>query len=401
MPKYAYTAVTLDGTPAAGVETGNSREEIELALYERELRDISVTEKKSVLQMEISGPRIKRSDLMHISRQLAAFVKAGLPILDAVHTIAAESENSSVRRVMGDIEEGLRSGERFSDCLDKHAKVFPDFYRGIVRSAELTGEFDVVLLRLSSYLERDLAARKKVKSATIYPAIMAALAVVAVGVIGWWVLPKFKVFFSGLHAKLPVPTKMLLFMTDFLTGYWWALLLGAATIAAVVAVGVRTGTGRLLKDRLVLAMPVVGETMQYALVERFCRILASMVNAGVSLPEAMSVATNSLNNRAFVTKLDAVAEAMLEGQGIAGPLARTHLFPAVAVQMLRVGEETGSLNTQLETAAEYFETELDYKVTKLTSLIEPIVILVMGGMVGFVAIALVSAMYGVFNQVQS
>lgn len=400
MPKYAYAAVAADGQPAKGVEKADSRADLELALYERELRDIKITEKKSFLQLEISAERVKRADLMHMSRQLAAFVRAGLPILEAVHTIGTESENSSVRRVMNDIEDGLRSGDRFSDTLDRHPKVFPDFYRGIVRSAELTGELDTVLTRLSLYIERDLEARRKIKSATIYPAVIMVMSVITVVVLATFVLPKFKVFFKSLDARLPLPTRMLLAVTDFLTNWWWALLGGIVVIVLVIAAALQSEQGRYAKDRFLLSVPVMGVTIQFALVERFCRILASMVTAGVSLPEALRVSTDSLRNRVYMRSLDSVNESMLEGQGIAGPLARTELFPATAVQMLRVGEETGTLDTQLEVTAQYYETELDYKIKKLTALFEPAVIVVMGLIVGFVAVALVSAMYGVFNQVK-
>jgi type IV pilus assembly protein PilC len=399
MPKYAYVAIAPDGQEAKGIERAESRAAVELALYEKELRDIRVTERKSLLQLELSGPRIKRSDLMHMSRQMAAFVRAGLPILEAVHTIGEEAANSSVRRVMQEIEDGLRSGERFSDCLDRHPKVFPDFYRGIVRSAELTGELDIVLSRLAVYIERDLEARRRVKSATIYPGVILVMSFVTVTVLAWFVLPKFKVFFASLNAKLPLPTRMLLAVTDFLTAYWWALGLGLIALVLVILGVLSTERGRFAKDRLILSVPVLGVTIQYALVERFCRILASMVSAGVSLPEGLRVATESLRNRVYIQSLNSVRESMLEGEGIAGPLARTSLFPSTAVQMLRVGENTGTLDSQLETTAQFFETELDYKINKLTALFEPIVIIVMGLVVGFVAIALVSAMYGVFRQV--
>jgi type IV pilus assembly protein PilC len=399
MPKYAYVAVAPDGQPATGVEKADNRSAAELALYDRQLREIRISEKKSFLQAEISGPRVKRDDLMNLSRQMAAFVRAGLPILEAVHTIGEEADNSSVRRIMNDIEDGLRSGERFSDCLDRHPKVFPDFYRGIVRSAELTGELDVVLARLAVYIERDLEARRKIKAATIYPAVILVMSIVTIVVLAAWVLPKFKVFFKSLNAKLPLATRMLLAVTDFLTSWWWALGVGAAAIGLIVFAVLRTQRGLYGKDRLLLAVPVLGETIRFALVERFCRILASMVNAGVALPEALRVASESLKNRVFVRALLAANEAMLEGQGIATPLARTQLFPTTAVQMLRVGENTGTLDAQLEVTAQYYETELDYKIKKLTSLFEPIVIVVMGALVGFVAIALVSAMYGIFNQV--
>jgi type IV pilus assembly protein PilC len=400
MPKFAYIAVAPDGQESKGVEKADTRGAAELALYDRELRGIQVSEKKGFLQLELSGSRIKRDDLMHLSRQLAAFVRAGLPVLEAVHTIGAESDNSSVRRVMNDIEDGLRSGERFSDCLDRHPKVFPDFYRGIVHSAELTGELDTVLNRLAIYIERDLEARRKIKAAMIYPIVIMVMSAVTVIVLAAFVLPKFKVFFKSLDAKLPLPTRMLLAVTDFLTMWWWAVAAGVVFVVLVVFAVLRSERGRYGRDRLLLAIPVVGTTIQFALVERFCRILASMVSAGVSLPDALRVATESLRNKVYIRSLSTVNEAMLEGQGIATPLAKTSLFPATAVQMLRVGEETGTLDNQLEVTAQYYETELDYKIKKLTSLFEPAVIVVMGLLVGFVAVALVSAMYGIFNQVK-
>lgn len=400
MPKFAYVAVAPDGAQTKGIEKADTRAAVEFALYERELRDIQVTEKKSILEFELSGARVKRDDLMHLSRQMAAFVRAGLPILEAVHTIGEETDNTSVRRVMQDIEDGLRGGDRFSECLDRHAKVFPDFYRGIVRSAELTGDLDLVLTRLAGYIERDLEARRKIKAATIYPAVILVMSVVTVVVLAAFVLPKFKVFFKSLHATLPLPTRMLLAATDFLTGYWWALAGGLAIVTLAILAALQTERGRYNRDRLLLATPVLGVTIQYALVERFCRILASMVTAGVGLPDALRVATESLRNRVYIRALSGVNESMLEGQGIATPLARTSMFPTTAVQMLRVGENTGTLDTQLEVTAQYYETELDYKIKKLTSLFEPIVIVAMGLIVGFVAIALVSAMYGVFHQVK-
>ncbi len=399
MPKFAYVGVNIDGQEVKGTHKAASRSDAEVALYERQVRGLQVTEKKGVLQYEISGPRIKRVEVMHLSRQIAAFLRAGLPILEAVHTIGTESDNSSVRRMMNEIEDGLRGGERFSDCLDKYPKVFPPFYRGIVRSAELTGELDTVLSQLSTYLERDLEARRKIKSAMMYPLVVAAMSVVTVLVLAVWVLPRFEDFFADLDAELPLPTRMLLGFTGFLGTWWWALLAGAVGLALLYFAVTRTQRGKYARDAVLLKTPVLGQTIQYALVERFCRVLGSMVSAGVNLTEALAVTTEALRNRVYIRRLGEVTEQMLEGQGVAGPLARTGLFPGTATQMLRVGEDTGSLDTQLTVTAEYYETELDYKVAKLTALFEPIVIIAMGLIVGFVAVALISAMYGIFNQV--
>lgn len=399
MPKFAYVGVDLAGQRVKGTQKASSRGDAEVALYEQDFRDLRVTEKKSVLQYEITGPRIKREEVMHLSRQIAAFLRAGLPILDAVHAIGAESENSSVRRMMHDIEDGLRTGERFSDTLERYPKVFPEFYRGIVRSAELTGELDTVLARLARYIERDLEARRKIKSALIYPMVVAGMSVVTVGVLAVYVLPKFEDFFADLEADLPLPTRMLLGLTDFLGAWWWAILAAVGVWVALSWLVLRFERGKYARDAFLLKVPVLGETIQYALVERFCRVMASMVSAGVNLPEAIRVATDSLRNRVFIRRLNGVTEQMLEGQGLAGPLGRTRLFPGTATSMLRVGEDTGSMDTQLEVTAEYYEDELDYKIAKLTALFEPVVIIVMGLIVGFVAVALVSAMYGIFNQV--
>lgn len=193
---------------------------------------------------------------------------------------------------------------------------------------------------------------------------------------------------------------MLLAFTDFFGHWWWAI--AAVFVALVVGylAAVRTDGGRHARDRIALKIPVVGITIQFAMVERFCRILSSMVAAGVPLPRSLKVATDSLHNLVFERALNGVAAQMLQGEGLARPLASTRLFPSTASQMLRVGEDTGSLDTQLVVTAAYYEGELDYKIKKLTSLIEPIVIMAMGLMVGFVAVALVSAMYGIFSQVQ-
>jgi type IV pilus assembly protein PilC len=400
MTAFAYVATETDGRVTTGRARAADRESAETRLRSRGLLDVRLTEKKGLLHSEIMAKRVKRVEIMHLSRQLGAFIHAGLPLVEAVHTLGAESANSSMRRMMAEVEDRLRGGDTLSNCFDAHPKIFPEYYRGILRSAELTGELDTVLEQLAKYLERDEEARRKIKSAMIYPSIILGMSLVTVVVLSVFVLPKFKVFFAGLNAELPLPTRMLLATTDFFGLWWWAILSGVLTLALVLFLAGRTPPGKYARDRLVLALPAVGGTVQYALVERFCRILSSMVSAGVPLPEALRVATESLHNRVFTRALAGVAEAMLEGEGLATPLVRTKLFPSTAAQMMRVGEETGTLDTQLDVTAHYYEGELGYKIQKLTSLIEPVVIIAMGVVVGFVAVALVSAMYGIFGQVK-
>jgi type IV pilus assembly protein PilC len=355
--------------------------------------------KKSVLRKDITPRRVKREEVMHLSRQLGAFVRAGLPLIEAVRTLGEEASNSAVGKMMVDIEEGLRRGERLSDCVDRHPRVFPEFYRGILRSAELTGQLDTVLDQLAKYLERDLEARRRIKAALIYPAMISLMALGTVVVLASFVLPRFKIFFASLNATLPLPTRILLAITDFLAHWWWAVVGTATAVVLLGWLAVQTEPGRLLRDRIVLRLPLIGPTVRFALVERFSRILSSMASAGVPLPDALRVATASLRNRVFIRSFSRVGEAMLRGEGLARPLGSTGLFPSTAARMIHVGEQTGTLATQLEVTARYYEGELDYRLKKLTAIFEPAVIVVMGLVVGFVAVALVSAMYGIYNQV--
>lgn len=400
MPKYAYTAIGADGRPVKGKQSAANRDAIQLALYEKRLRDITITEKKSVLRLELTSPKVKASELMHLSRQLAAFARAGLPLIDAARIVREDASNSAVRRMMEQVEDGLRGGETLADCFDKHPKIFPEFYRGILRSAELTGQLDTVLDQLASYLERDLEARRKITAASIYPGMILGMSVVTVIVLAGFVLPKFKDFFASMNADLPITTRMMLWFTDFVTTWWWMLLSVAGFIALMIYLTLRFESGRYLRDRMLLRLPMLGDTLRFALVERFCRILSSMVAAGVPLPTSLRVATESVRNRVFLRSLGRVSEAMLQGEGLAAPLAETRLFPSTASMMLRVGEETGTLDTQLAVTAKFYESELDHKLKKFTASFEPAVILAMGVVVGFVAISMVQAMYGIFEQVQ-
>ena len=351
----------------------------------------------SILQFELTAKKVPRKDLMHFSRQLAVFIKAGIPILDALETIHEEMGNKTFRAVVESMMEALRAGSTFADAAAAHTAAFPGYYVGVLRSAEMTGQLDVVLTQLAEYIERDLDARRKVTSALSYPAVILVMSVVVVTVLVTVVLPKFEVFFADLGATLPRPTRMLLAVSEFLSSYWPVLAGAIALLLVSLLAGLRTDRGRALKDRVILRLPVLGDLMRHVLLERFCRILSSMMQAGVPLPDAMAVTADATNNIVYKRGLDTAREAMLRGEGLAGPLNASGLFPPSAKQMFRVGESTGTLDAQLVTAAAYFERELDYKIKRFTNLFEPVVIVGMGLVVGFVAVALVSAMYGIFQ----
>ena len=399
MDKFRYKAVDSSGHTVSGTEEAPSRGAAHLALLDRGYQPLEVTPKKSALQFEITKKKVPRKDLMHFSRQLGVFVKAGIPIMEALDVIAEETSDKLFKEAILDMIERLQAGDTFASAAGAHPEAFPNYYLGILASAELTGTLDVVLDQLADYIERDIDARGKITSALIYPAVVFVMAVVTVVILATFVLPRFETFFKSFNAKLPLPTRMLLSVSSFISTWWWALIAGLIVIVVGFIVLRRSTGGRAWLDSIILKAPVLGDLVQAAVMERICRILSSMIHAGVALPDAMTVTAEASNNAVYSAGLMDIREQMMEGQGLSEPLARTGIFPGAARQMFRVGEETGTLDEQLELAASYYNREVDIRVKRFTSLFEPAVIIFMGLIVGFVAVALVSAMYGIYNQV--
>jgi type IV pilus assembly protein PilC len=399
MPKFKFTATTPDGATVSGLENALTAGMARRALLAKDLSPVDVRERKGLLSLEITKKKVKRRALMHFSRQMAVFMRAGIPVLESMEVMTDEVGDKVFQRVLAEMSDSLRAGETFAGAADEHPEAFPPYYLGILRSAELTGNLDVVLDQLSEYIERDVEARRKVTSALIYPGIVMVLAIVAVVVIAGFVLPKFQTFFASLNAKLPLPTRMLLAIAGFFTNDWFVIV--GVVVAIIVAAILLTVTnrGRQLRDTALLRTPILGDLITTAILERFCRILCTMVDAGVPIPDALQVTGDASANSVFRRGLFTAREAMLRGEGLAAPLAATNLFPTAARHMFVVGESTGTLDEQLGTAAAYFDRELEYKLKHFTSLFEPAVILFVGLVVGFVAIALVTAMYGIFRQV--
>jgi type IV pilus assembly protein PilC len=253
---------------------------------------------------------------------------------------------------------------------------------------------------LADYIDRDTKARGKISAALIYPIVVACMSVVTVGVLAIFVLPRFVVFFKSFHAKLPLPTRMMMSFSSFIS-QWWYVIISVIIVIVVTIIAMRRSPGGKAKlDAMILKLPVVGDLTQTAILERVCRILSSLLKAGVDLPRSMAVTADSSNNSIYRSALESIRIDMMEGQGLAAPIARTGLFPGAAQQMFRVGEETGTLDQQLEVAAEYYARELETKVDRATALFEPAIIIFMGVIVGFVAVALISAMYGIYSQVK-
>jgi type IV pilus assembly protein PilC len=400
LTKYHYKALDETGKAVSGTESATSTGGAHIALIEKGYQPLEVTEQRSILKFEITKKKVPRKDVMNFSRQLAVFMRAGIPIMEALEVIVEETQGKLLKNILAQMVDSLRAGDTFAAAAAAHPEAFPNYYVGILESAELTGNLDVVLNQLADYIDRDTKARGKISAALIYPIVVACMSVVTVGVLAIFVLPRFVVFFKSFHAKLPLPTRMMMSFSSFIS-QWWYVIISVIIVIVVTIIAMRRSPGGKAKlDAMILKLPVVGDLTQTAILERVCRILSSLLKAGVDLPRSMAVTADSSNNSIYRSALESIRIDMMEGQGLAAPIARTGLFPGAAQQMFRVGEETGTLDQQLEVAAEYYARELETKVDRATALFEPAIIIFMGVIVGFVAVALISAMYGIYSQVK-
>jgi len=397
MPSFTYNAIDASGATVVGTQKADTLGTARTLLLERNLYPVTIEHKRSLLQMEITKEKVPKRELMNFTRQLAVFVTAGIPITDALDVIGEETTDDVLRRTIAAMVEDLRNGSTLSTSASRHSEAFPDYYVAMLGSAELTGKLDETLTSLADYLERDIETRSTLVSALTYPVIVMALALVTVVVLAGYVLPQFKPLFEELDSDLPITTRMLLAVSTFFTDLWF-IPLGAFMAFAVVLVWMlKTRSGKPFKDKVILKLPLLGTIVQTALLERFCRILSTVVSAGVPLLEGIQTAAEATDNTVYRNELDLAKNKMLEGAGFAQSLTETGLFPGSARQMFKVGEETGTLDRQLAVASNYFDRELKDRVKKFAALFEPLLIIFVGVVVGFVAVALVSAMYGVIG----
>ncbi|MCO5322454.1 MAG: type II secretion system F family protein [Microthrixaceae bacterium] len=398
--KYRYEAETLDGERVKGDIVAVSAHVARNELAVQGMRVHKISERKGV-NVEITKQKVPLVDIMHFSRQMATFLRAGVPVTEALANLREDAENKRFKEVLGDVLDRVASGRSVTESLDRHADVFPAYFMALLGSAELTGRMDEAFDQLHSYIRRDVELSRSVRKALIYPMILMGVSILVVLVIVVFAIPKFADFFADFDAELPLPTRMLMSVADFV-GSTAGLITGVVLViaAAGALLYVRTPKGRRNLHAVQLKIPMVSTVVTYSSTERFTRVLAALLESGVPLPEALPTSIDCANNMVYQERLRESMEGVIEGQGFAEPLARTDLFPTAVIQMVRVGERTGELSDQLENAASFYEEELEYAVDKLTAWFEPIMILFIGIVVGFVALAMVSAMYGIYNQVE-
>jgi type IV pilus assembly protein PilC len=401
MQVYRYKALTADGSFIEGVMQAAHSEDVRAALAARDLRVSTVSASgarwSDALKFE---KKIKPRDIVMFCRQLASFVAVGVPVTTAMRAFADEAHSKQLRDAFISVVTDLERGMRLSDAFASHPRIFPPILIDMVRSAEETGSLDRVLRQAARHLEREASARQRIRAAMTYPAIIATLAVViTVGMIAF-VLPKFRDLYTSLSVPLPGLLKAMLGFSGFVADNELVIMAGILAVVAGVWIGVRREPGRFLLDRLILKIPLVAPMVRTATTERFCRTLGDMLQAGVPISHTYAVVLSNVRNRVYRRSLASVAGALASGEGLYRPLANAHVFTPAVIQLIRVGEETGTLDTNLVEAADMHEEELDYRIKRLTSMLEPALIVFVGLIVGFVAVTMVSSIYSLAGSVK-
>ena len=343
--------------------------------------------------------RVKTSELILFSRQLATFIKVGVPITDAIKLLQDASGSGAFRAALEDICEDLDAGEAFSTAISHHPGVFSKLYIDMVHAAEYSGTLDRVLIQIATHLQRQDSAMKKLRSAMIYPTVILVLAVSVCTVLIVFVLPNFVAIFHEFHAQLPLPTQILLALGTFAQTWRFQMVASLFIVTVAILVVMNSPPGRVMWDYTLVRLPVIGSIVSYAIIERFTRTLSTMLRAGIPISQTFDVAIASAGNTKYRRELVSVKERMVTGDGFSGPLEATGLFAPMMIRMIRVGEETGTLDASLEQIADFLTEELDYKVRNMISLMEPSLVIAVGGAVGFVAISVILPMYGLLKAV--
>lgn len=400
-PIYEYEAISRGGERVAGrIEADRSniaaKQLKESGYYVTSIKEVQ--EKKDLGSVLKASGRVKTKDLTIFSHQFAAMIDAGISLVDAFNILYEEAEHPKLKEVIREIQEDIETGSSLSDAMAKHPKVFPQLYCQLIRAGETGGVLNTVLNQLAEHYERQDEINGKVKSALYYPITILVIAVFVVIFLVVKIVPTFVGMFNSFGAALPLPTRILLGASDFLQTYWWALLLGIGGLLAIFYSYRQTPSGELQLDKLILKIPVIGNMMQKVILSRFSSTLAILLGSGVDLISSLNIVEDVVGNKVYANALVEARGQVREGVSFSRPLANMPIFPSILVQMVKIGEESGNLVMMLNKVSNFYDREVGNAVEASISLIEPLMIVFLAGVVGFIVISIVLPMFEMFQQ---
>mgnify|MGYP006278295629 CR=1 FL=1 len=399
MAKFVYSARPVTG---GDIQTGEldvkTKDEVMAYLHRQKMIPVSVREKEAGITIQI-GTGIKTRDIVIFTRQFATMINSGLPLVQSLDILAEQTENQHLRKVIQEVLYDVESGNTLADALGRHPRVFTELYVNMVAAGEAGGILDTILLRLATFLEKNDALIRKIKGAMIYPGVILTVAALAVIILLIFVIPTFQNMFDAAGIPLPMPTRIVIGASAFLQAFWWALGIGAILAAVALRQIYRTDGGQLFLDRLLLNMPILGDLQRKAAVARFTRTLGTLVSSGVSILEGLEITAKTAGNRVIHDAVMGSRTSIAGGETIAGPLKESGVFPPMVVQMINVGEQTGGLDEMLTKIADFYDEEVDAAVEALLAAMEPIMIVVLGTVVGGMIVAMYLPIFDMINAV--
>jgi type IV pilus assembly protein PilC len=388
MAVFVFSGRTRGGQTITGEMEAANREAVVARLRSQQVIATAVRSKPKDITIPGLGARVTDKDIVVFTRQFATMIDAGLPLVQCLEILASQQDNKALKKTLTDIRQSVEGGSTFAAALKQHPKVFSSLYANMVEAGEAGGILDTILNRLAQYMEKAMALKKKVKSAMIYPSTIITVAVAVVIFLLVFVIPTFKAMFEGFGAALPLPTQIVLELSRIVIGYFWV---GLGVIAAAI-VGIRwwygTSSGRTSIDRFLLRMPIIGILIRKVAVAKFTRTLGTLISSGVAILDGLDITARTAGNKIVEMAVLRTRASIAEGKTIAEPLRQSGVFPPMVVQMIAVGEQTGALDAMLGKIADFYDEEVDTAVANLTSLLEPMLMVFLGIVIGGVVIAM-------------
>ena len=398
---FQYKVRDRSGTILSGSLVADSEALVLARLREQGFTPLDVKrEKKGIGQIEFGGKKVKLKQVAVFSRQFATMVNSGLPILRALAILSDQTDNKELARVLGEARLDVEQGSSLSGALGKHDHVFNNLYISMVRAGETGGSLDSTLLRVAEMIEKEVQLRGKIRSAMTYPIAVVGLVVLIMSAMLLFVVPQFKGIYGQLGGTLPLPTRSLLFVSDVFKSYWYIFFGGILVARFFFRRWKRTEHGREVVDTIKLRVPVFGSLFHRTALARFSSTLAMLLRSGVPILQALEIVSETVNNKVIGKAIADVQISVRDGESIAKPLTKYSVFPPMVVQMIAVGEETGQVDTMLDKIAQFYEQEVEAAVDGLTSLIEPILIAIIGIAVGAAVVALYMPMFNIIKLIK-
>jgi len=404
MGTFAFKALDLAGVPTKGEMEAGDKQAVAAQLRSKGLIVVDIEEQTPASAGDLLArwKKVKADDLVIATRQLSTMVNSGMSLLRSLYIIEEQTENEKLREIWIDVRKDVEAGLALSDALKKHPDVFNDLYVAMVEAGETGGILDSTLIRVAEQLEKDAALRRQIKAAMIYPSLIGGFAFIVLFALVTFLVPVFETIFKDFGGDLPAITKFTVFLSHMFTRRWYVLFGGAFAIVWLFRKWKSTETGRMQWDRLKLKFPMkIGDIVQKVALARFSRTFSGLIAAGVPMLEAIDITGKTSGNKVVEKAMNEVRESVKKGGSLTAPMMEVpEAFPVMVTQMIGVGEETGALETMMTKIADFYEEQVETAVKALTSILEPIMILIVGAIVGFIVIAMYLPMFKVYDSIK-